>query len=117
MKFRFQTLLMGAALLCHTGAAFAQEPPKPTQDTFAADIKPGALWDGRKLVPFRSMDFPKMVKVAEVDFLDDEDYVLGFTLNGESRAYPLRYLWWHHIINDKMGRKEDSTEAFVTVTY
>jgi hypothetical protein len=96
--------------------AVAQTPAPPTKETFASDIKPGALWDGREKVPFKAMDYPKMAKASEVDFLDDEDYVLGFSQGGQARAYPLRYAWWHHIINDKF-KQEDGTEAFVTVTY
>jgi hypothetical protein len=53
-------------------------------------IAGGALWDGRKIVPFRALDNPPMVAAAGAGFLGDEDYVLGVTLNGESRAYPTR---------------------------
>lgn len=104
----FATLLSLVSLVVN-----AQEAEK---EKYASDIKPGALWDGRQLVPFRAMDNPKMVKASEVDFLDDEDYILGFTINGHARAYPMRYVWWHHVVNDKI-KKEDGTEAFVTVTY
>jgi hypothetical protein len=86
-------------------------PAQPAKDAVAPDIHPEALWDGRKLTPFHAMDFPKMVKAADADFMDDTEYVLGLTLNGESRAYPTRFASFHHIINDKIG------DAFVTVTY
>lgn len=100
------------------GDPTGQTPPKQAEkDTVAPDIKPGALWDGRKMAPFRAMDFPKMVKAADADFLEDSEYVLGMTVNGESRAYPTRFIGWHHIINDKVGSKEAGNEAFVTVTY
>lgn len=86
-------------------------PAQTAKDAVAPDINPAALWDGRKLTPFHAMDFPKMVKAADADFMDDTEYVLGLTINGESRAYPTRFASFHHIINDKVG------DAFVTVTY
>jgi len=85
--------------------------PPAAKDAVAPDIRPEALWDGRKLTPFRAMDFPKMVKAADADFMEDTEYVLGLTINGESRAYPTRFASFHHIINDKVG------DTFVTVTY
>ncbi|MFW5653562.1 MAG: DUF3179 domain-containing (seleno)protein [Planctomycetota bacterium] len=36
-------------------------------------------------------------------FLVGDDRVVGVTFNGESRAYPLRVLNWHEIINDVVG--------------
>jgi|SRR5579884_698580 hypothetical protein len=125
--------LLGAALL--VGSAFlspaiaqdtakpgeatsAQTPEKPAaKDALAPDIKAAALWDGRRLTPFRAANFPKMVKAADADFLDDDEYVLGITLNGESRAYPTRFAAFHHVINDKLGKPEQGGEVFVTVTY
>ena len=58
-----------------------------------------------------------MVVAKDADFLNDDEYVLGITVNGENRAYPTRFAAFHHIINDTIGSKEDGTEAFVTVTY
>jgi hypothetical protein len=36
-------------------------------------------------------------------YLVPTDWVLGLTVNGESRAYPLRVLNWHEIVNDTLG--------------
>jgi hypothetical protein len=100
------------------GAPAPQSADKPAgKDILAPDINPAALWDGRKLVPFQALDFPKMVKAADADFMEDGEYVLGLTINGESRAYPTRFISFHHIINDKVGTPEGGGEAFVTVTY
>jgi hypothetical protein len=115
MKRHFRNILAALCLFALPTGALAQDTAQKPE-AIDPDIQPGALWDGRKLAPFRAMDFPKMVKASEADFLDDEDYVLGFSMNGQARAYPMRYAWWHHIINDKITR-EDGTEAFVTVTY
>lgn len=86
-------------------------------NTVAPDIKASALWDGRDLLDFHAIDNPPMVSAKDADFLEDEEYVLGISVNGEHRAYPTRFAAFHHVINDKFGSKEDGTEAFVTVTY
>jgi hypothetical protein len=83
----------------------------------APDIKAAALWDGRKVVDFRAIDYPTMVPAEKARFLADDEYVLGLTVNGESRAYPTRFAAWHHIINDKVGKPRSGGQAFVTVTY
>jgi len=50
------------------------------------------------------IDNPKFVSVADANkFLQDSDLVLGVSLNGETRAFPLLILVWHEIVNDKVG--------------
>lgn len=47
---------------------------------------------------------PRAVSASEGDsFLARDALVLGFTLNGEARAYPHNVLWWHEIVNDVVG--------------
>ncbi|HLK58750.1 MAG TPA: DUF3179 domain-containing (seleno)protein [Chthonomonadaceae bacterium] len=87
------------------------------KSAIASDINPKALWDGRKTVEFHAMNQPKMVKAADAHFLIDDEYVLGITSHGESRAYPTRFVSWHHIINDKIGTPENGGPSFVTITY
>ena len=50
-----------------------------------------------------SIDEPKFLPVAEIDNLPDEEPVVGLTIGGESKAYPLRILIWHEIVNDEIG--------------
>lgn len=50
-----------------------------------------------------SIDNPRFVNVEDVQFLSDEDMMVGLTINGESRAYPLSILVWHEIVNDRFG--------------
>ena len=57
------------------------------------------------------LDFPKYVKASEVDFLVGNDIVIGVNINNDTRAYPIRILNWHEIVNDKIGGKD------VVVTY
>jgi hypothetical protein len=44
-----------------------------------------------------------MLKAEEADYLDARDLVFGVALNGEARAYPLRLLDWHEMVNDVVG--------------
>jgi hypothetical protein len=46
---------------------------------------------------------PKFVKAGEATFLRDEDIVMGFARGGEARAYPIRILNWHELVNDTVG--------------
>jgi hypothetical protein len=50
-----------------------------------------------------AIDQPRFRPVVEVDDLADLEPVIGLTVAGESRAYPLRVLTWHEIANDVIG--------------
>lgn len=51
-----------------------------------------------------SIDNPKFLSIADASkFLKDSDLVIGLSINGETRAYPLLILVWHEIVNDKVG--------------
>ncbi|MBI5198108.1 MAG: DUF3179 domain-containing protein [Nitrospirae bacterium] len=54
---------------------------------------------------------PPFIKAGQATYLRDEDRVLGLTLGREVRAYPIRILNWHEIVNDSMG------DRAVVVTY
>ena len=46
---------------------------------------------------------PKTLPAKWVDYLDNEDQVLGVVHNGIARAYPTRILSWHELVNDDFG--------------
>ncbi len=50
-----------------------------------------------------SIDNPQFVTVAEVNDIPDREPVLAFEHNGDARAYPLRIMMWHEIVNDVVG--------------
>ncbi len=58
-----------------------------------------------------SLDNPTFVEVSQACFLGDTDRVLALTRNGITKAYPLRILHWHEIVNDRF-----SDEAII-ITY
>jgi len=41
--------------------------------------------------------------IAAFHDIRDEDMVIGVALEGLSRAYPVRYLAYHHMLNDQVG--------------
>ncbi len=58
-----------------------------------------------------SINAPKFIKARDADFVKDKDRVLGITVNGISKAYPISILNWHEIVNDSIG------DVFFTITY
>ena len=50
-----------------------------------------------------SIDSPKFISAAEVDWLLPKSRVLGLEINGVIRAYPLAILNWHGIVSDSVG--------------
>ena len=48
-----------------------------------------------------AIDNPEFITVRQAGFLKPEDRVLGATYNGISRAYPVRILNYHEIVNDE----------------
>ncbi|MDE1465443.1 DUF3179 domain-containing protein [Spartinivicinus poritis] len=59
-----------------------------------------------------AIDQPQFVKAAQAQaFLKPEDRVLGVTINGHSKAYPIKILNYHEIVNDTINRQP------VTITY
>lgn len=55
---------------------------------------------GRDGIP--SIDEPRFIAAADAAFLAPDDPVLGLSIAGETRAYPIRILNWHEIVNDRI---------------
>jgi hypothetical protein len=51
-----------------------------------------------------SIDNPHFLTVTEADqsLMQNEDRVLGFVRNDQARAYPIKILNWHEIVNDRV---------------
>ena len=60
-----------------------------------------ATYQGESL--FVPLDNPVFIAADEAGFLDAGDLVLGLTIGGESRAYPVSMMTYHHIVNDTFG--------------
>tara|TARA_R110002110_G_scaffold85816_3_gene223660 strand:+ start:37297 stop:38700 length:1404 start_codon:yes stop_codon:yes gene_type:complete len=46
---------------------------------------------------------PKLITPAEADYITADELVFGVEINGDARAYPLRMLDWHEMLNDVIG--------------
>ncbi len=59
-----------------------------------------------------AVDDPEFIKVSEEDRIKDREPVIALELEGHPpRAYPIRYLTWHEIVNDVIDGRH------VTVTF
>jgi hypothetical protein len=58
-----------------------------------------------------SIDEPEFLPVDQVDYLNENDLVLGLKQGDKIKAYPHAILNWHEIVNDKAGKRS------VAVTY
>lgn len=55
-----------------------------------------------------ALNYPTHVsaqKAQKEGYLIDDELVFGIEINGDVRAYPLRYMDWHEMFNDKIGGK------------
>jgi len=51
---------------------------------------------------FHPMGSPAFVSAADVK-LDKDEKVIAIAMNGAARAYPIRSISYHHIVNDVVG--------------
>ncbi len=71
-------------------------------------IAPGSrveeiVWGGVRVDGIPALDKPKMVDPSEAGYLVPDERVFGVRINGDSRAYPARFLDWHEMFNDVVG--------------
>lgn len=60
-------------------------------------------WGGVRVDGIPSLDNPKRVAAAEADYMEPDDLVFGVSINGDTRAYPLRIMGWHEMFNEVIG--------------
>lgn len=53
-----------------------------------------------------SIDKPVFLTANKVEFLSDLDRILGIELNGITKAYPIKILNHHEIVNDYIGKQK-----------
>jgi hypothetical protein len=52
---------------------------------------------------FNPLPAAAYARAGEVDFLSDTDMVLAIEVGGESVAYPVRLMAYHHVVADTVG--------------
>ena len=61
------------------------------------------VWGGALFDNIPSLDAATMLTADEASYLLDTDLVFGVSINGDARAYPLRIMGWHEMVNDVIG--------------
>ena len=61
------------------------------------------VWGGVKKDGIPALVNAKQIPAGEATYLTDRELVFGVSINGDSRAYPLRILDWHEMFNDVVG--------------
>lgn len=95
--------------------AFAAEPPSAGlpmgEDDFSLIPREEIHAGGPSKDGIPALTDPKVTSGREVTRMRPGDRIIGIDINGEARAYPLRILNWHEIVNDTVGGQA------VAVTY
>jgi len=80
---------------------------QPPFDITKRSVPKEALHDGgppKDGIP--ALDRPRFVAAGEAaGFLKDKDQIIGVYRNGDAKAYPLKIMVWHELVNDEIGGK------------
>lgn len=93
----------GGAAAAEVPAGWKQEWPRTDFSRTAVGLAEIRSVIGKDRIP--AIDRPKFVPVAEVLSmgLGQQEPVISLSISGDARAYPLRVLTWHEIVNDTVG--------------
>ncbi len=61
------------------------------------------VWGGVRIAGIPAVVDPRMVPASEAEWMLPDERVFGVELGGEARAYPVRILSWHEMLNDTVG--------------
>jgi hypothetical protein len=87
-----------------TAGACGEEAPTTVRN-LSCDLNTDLLVSRVAPDAIPALSEPEMVSPDHPDagYLLDSDRVLGVYMNGEARAYPHNILWYHEIVNDRIG--------------
>jgi Protein of unknown function (DUF3179) len=67
-----------------------------------AVIAAGVPWvNPYEQLMFHAFGAPRYITIQQAS-VDAKDMVIAVTLDGESRAYPIREMGYHHVVNDRL---------------
>ncbi len=81
----------------------------PRFGDFFSDVLPSRIrveeieWGGVRVDGIPALTNPRMIPAAAATYLIPEEPVFGLSIHGDTRAYPLRILDWHEMVNDRVG--------------
>ena len=61
------------------------------------------VWGGVLVDGIATLNRPAMIQGSDADYLLEDDLVFGVAIDGDVRAYPLRIMGWHEMMNDVVG--------------
>jgi hypothetical protein len=61
------------------------------------------VWGGVRVDAIPALDNPQMISAVDAEYLNPDDLVFGVEIAGDARAYPLRIVSWHEMVNDVVG--------------
>ncbi len=103
-----RTLIVSLAVLLVSAQAALSEPAAWQREGWRTDFDKVTV-DASEIVSviardnIPSIDHPQFVTVASESSLTDREPVISLIINGDARAYPLRVMMWHEIVNDVVG--------------
>lgn len=100
LRIRFLLVMLAASLLAAPTPAPAQHGDFDLDNALVPVAEIHAGGPARDGIP--SIDRPRFVPARDADFLRGADQVLGIVRNGVARAYPIRIMNWHEIVNDEI---------------
>ena len=60
-------------------------------------------WGGVAVDGIPALTNPELIAAGEADYILPEESVFGIEIDGDARAYPLRFMDWHEMLNDVIG--------------
>ena len=60
-------------------------------------------WGGVRKDGIPSLDNPNLIPATEAQYMRGDDLIFGVSINGDTRAYPLRIMGWHEMFNEVIG--------------
>lgn len=101
------------AALVTLGACDEDSTVAGVRETTLCDLNDDLLVSSLAPDAIPAVTEPTMVSPADdrASYLFDTDRVLGVVVDGEARAYPHNILWWHEIVNDRIG------DRWISVTF
>ena len=62
------------------------------------------MWGGVRVDGIPPLEFPSQIFPEEAaEWINDSDVVVGVEIDGDARAYPIRIIAWHEMVNDTIG--------------
>jgi len=75
---------------------------RPAKEFSRIDLSE-VVWGGVRTDGIPDLRNPRALTPDEADYMEPDDRVFGVHINGESKAYPLRIVNAHEMVNDTVG--------------